>query len=247
MWDNKKNKDLFKFEREGLDFPFYNNTPELSTFKWIILVIGVVISLLFVLIPKPQIPQNIISFINFLIPFLTFMYVGSGKIGLICKKFQKSDLLLMLGCYLADFFYGFLMIVSLFLLGVSTNVNAVLNQTHDILFWVAAPLQIFGEELVKLFIFLIVLFLVYKYTNNRKVGVIVATLVSLVIFGLAHYNSYGNFIQMILVIGLGSFFTTFAYLVTKNVLTSYILHLASNFLNIGVLLSFLHNLVTTFI
>lgn len=36
-------KEKFKFLEDGIDFPFYNDIPKLSTIEWAILVIAVVI------------------------------------------------------------------------------------------------------------------------------------------------------------------------------------------------------------
>lgn len=50
--------------------------------------------------------------------------------------------------------------------------------------------------------------------------------ISLLIFGLIHYNSYnGALAQIIFVIGFGSIFYTYAYLKTKNVIVAYISHI----------------------
>ena len=225
---NSENKDKFKFEREGLDFPFYNNNPHLSNEKWIILTIGFLITLLFGLIPKTGIPQYIAEFIYFLIPFATFLYVANGKLGLICKKFQKSDIWLILGTIILYFVYSLVMGVLLKSLGIVAHTNPAISHLDSILFWIAFPFQIFGEELIKVIPFIIVLFLIYKFTGRRKLGIIMATLVSVIIFGILHYNAYGSIITVILIQGIGSIIMLFAYLKSKNILTSYIVHLATD-------------------
>lgn len=228
MSEDISEKEKFKFEREGLDFPFYNNKPHLSNSKWIILAIGFIITVLFSLIPKLVIPQDISGFLYFLIPFLTFFYVANGKLGLIIKKFQKSDVWLMLGTLILYFVYTTIIVLLLSSIGIVSTANPAIHNLDRILFWIVFPFQIFGEELIKLIPFLIVLFLVYKFTNNRKIGLIIAALASVLIFGLMHYNTYGNIITVILIQGMGSIIMLFAYLKSKNILTSYIVHLATD-------------------
>ena len=41
-------KKKFKFLEDGIDFPFYNDIPKLSTIEWAILVIAVVIFIILI-------------------------------------------------------------------------------------------------------------------------------------------------------------------------------------------------------
>ena len=83
-----------------------------------------------------------------------------------------------------------------------------------------------GEELFKVIAFLIAMFLIYRITKNRKVSMIIGVLAALLAFGALHYYSYsGNWPQIIFIIGIGSLFYFYAYLKTKNVMVSYIVHL----------------------
>lgn len=226
MTEDISEKEKFKFERKGLDFPFYNSNPHLTNSKWIILVVGFIITVLLSLIPKNIIPQYVFEFLYFLIPFLTFLYVANGKLGLIVKKFKKSDIWLILGTLILYFIYAMIIGFLLRSIGIEASANPALHNLDSILFWIGFPFQIFGEELIQLIPFLIVLFLVYKFTENRKMGVIIATLASVIVFGLMHYNAYGNIISIILIQGIGSIIMFFAYLKSKNILTAYIVHLA---------------------
>ena len=54
----------------------------------------------------------------------------------------------------------------------------------------ARPVQLLGEELYKLLTFLVVLILIYKLTKNRTLSVIVATVVMLLVFAVAHLTAY---------------------------------------------------------
>ena len=159
------------------------------------------------------------------------MYAAKGKIGLICKKFQKSDVKLLLILLVLEIVVSLSLIVLLdFLLGSSSQANPAFDSIHNIKFWITFPLQIFNEELIKIIGFIIVLFLVNKLTNNRKLGVIIATIISLSIFGFLHYPAYKDIVHSVIAIGLGSIVTMYAYLKTKNILASYVIHISYDIL-----------------
>lgn len=42
--------NFFKFEDEGIDFPFYNDIPKLSRVEWVILVLAPILVELIILI-----------------------------------------------------------------------------------------------------------------------------------------------------------------------------------------------------
>lgn len=45
------NKNMFKFEREGLDFPFYDNIKSLSKTKWLVLTLSFVVTFILMISP----------------------------------------------------------------------------------------------------------------------------------------------------------------------------------------------------
>ena len=90
-------------------------------------------------------------------------------------------------------------------------------------------LQIFSEEIFRIFLFLILMYFLYKYTNNRKKSIIISTVLVLIVFGLMHVNTYGyNIIQILLLQGFGSIFELLGYLKTKNLAIPIIIHLLIN-------------------
>ena len=93
--------------------------------------------------------------------------------------------------------------------------------------------QLFGEELFKTNMLLGILLLLFRRSHNRKSAVVIATLVTALVFGLAHYAAYGSIVQILLIQGLGSIIDMFAYLKTKNVLTSYAVHLLIDLIPLG--------------
>ena len=93
--------------------------------------------------------------------------------------------------------------------------------------------QLFGEELFKINMLLGILLLLFRRSGNRKSAIVIATLVTALVFGLAHYAAYGSIVQILLVQGLGCIIGVFAYLKTKNILTSYAAHLLLDFIPLG--------------
>ena len=84
--------------------------------------------------------------------------------------------------------------------------------------------QLFGEELYKILIFLVGLIIMFKLTKKRTLSIVVATTISLVCFALIHMTTYNSIIQILLLQGLASLFCMYNYLKTKNILTSYMQH-----------------------
>lgn len=220
-----KEKNRFKFERKGLDFPFYNNNPHLSTTKWGILLVGLLIT--FTLIMGPwEFPLK--RFTYFLIPFLSFGIATNWKFNTICKKFKKKDISLILIIIILSFIYSILISSLLTPLGVTSAVNPVRSQLHNLSFWIVFPFQIFGEELTKLIMLILTLFVSYKITNKRKLSIIIATLICAIIFGLLHLPAYQNIIVSILTVGIGDIIIIYGYLKTKNILIPFTAHLFYN-------------------
>lgn len=86
-----------------------------------------------------------------------------------------------------------------------------------------------GEEFFKVFLLLIIMYLVYKFTNNRNLAIRLGIIFTLIAFGFIHMGAYGRLLQVLLIQGLGSIFDLYAYMKTKNVLVSYIIHLLIDF------------------
>lgn len=109
----------------------------------------------------------------------------------------------------------------------------LLGETIDAGRIVLLLVQLFGEELFKTNMLLGILLLLFRRSGNRKSAVVIATFVTLLVFGLVHYAAYGSLLQILLVQGLGSIICVFAYLKTKNILTSYAAHLLLDLVPLG--------------
>lgn len=214
---------FFKFEDEHSDFPLYNNNPPIRLFKWAVLVLAIIITASLILIPLPI--GRVKGLLYFMIPFLAFGYATNWNFGLICKKIRRKDIALVLILFLLELIFSSIAAFILKDLGFVVHSNPVIGELTSVLTWIIIPFQLFGEELIKIIPFLILAAVFYHFTKNRKVAVIGATVLSLALFGILHLPAYGNLVSVLVLQGAGSVFTMFAYLKTKNIFVSYLIHL----------------------
>lgn len=119
-------------------------------------------------------------------------------------------------------------IVSLFLkqIGYITANNANTGLELTFISVVNMLLQLAGEEFYKILILLIVMYVAYRFTNNRSMSIYIGIIGTLLVFGLSNYAAYsGRILQILLNQGIGTIFNLYVYMKTKNFVASYILHL----------------------
>lgn len=228
---NTKN-DKFKFEDKGYDFPFYKNNPQLKTQDWIIVLSGIILSILYVLYVKKTIPSPFGEIVCLIIPLSTYLHISRGKIKYIARKLKKSDIKLITILLVITFITDMILGVILTLNHLNGIPSYTINQAGNILFWIGFPIEMLAEELIKLLPFLLVLYLVYTTTKNRKLAIIIATIITMIMFGLLHYPVYHSLIHVLLLQGLGSIFMILSYIKTKNMLPSYMIHFLIDFISI---------------
>lgn len=230
-------RDFFRFEDGDIDFPFYNGKPKLTICEWLILLIGVLVFIGIVVLPI-NIPIKIVPLIFGLSTLVPILYVSRNNWNLFFRMPNSNDIPLIILCALLYYLYSIIMLYILHGAGVGTNSN-VITRHIDIILYLCLIIQILGEELFKIILMLTVMFLVYSFTSKRKISMICGLVISLLMFGLIHYNSYnGALAQMIFVIGFGSVFYTYPYLKTKNVIVAYLSHILIDVIVLaGVILS----------
>jgi membrane protease YdiL (CAAX protease family) len=226
----------FEFEDKDSDFPYYKNDKFLSGKTGIILLFSVLLFIILILGPVKfhGYQEGLILFLAMSIPFVI---ASGGKIGTLFKKPTLNNLKLVVWCVLGNLLFLFVLVVINTIINTVVPVNMVNSAQNfgdyssiGLLNCIIDGFQIIAEELVRINVFLIVLYLIYKFTNNRKNSVIIAAIVSLLVFGLLHVNTYTNIIYCILVMGFGSFFTLYPYLKTRNALLSVLVHMIYNLL-----------------
>ena len=225
----------FKWERPGLDFPFYNDDSVPIWHGWLLLGVSLFVAVALNVSTFLPVDRSVFKIIVvFLIPLVTLLFVARSNIGTIIKKPRLGDIPLIIIVVVLDIAYSFAMGGLLhFVLGIPTQGNAVFGETMDAGFFALVFVQLFGEELFKTNMLLGILLLLFRRSGNRKSGVVIATFVTLLVFGLAHYAAYGSLLQILLIQGLGSIICLFAYLKTKNMLVTYVAHLIIDFIPFG--------------
>jgi hypothetical protein len=207
-----------------LDFPFYND----KNIKALDIFILAIMPILFTAytFSSLSIPFGLGPYLFCFLQLGAFLFVARGKISLLIKKLSFKDIVRVIVTVILQFIFAMVIAAIIkFVFNVTTNGNDVLNMKMDIVFWIKVIVQLFGEELYKILIFLVVLAIMYKLTNKRTLSIVVATTISLVCFALIHITTYNSIIQILLLQGLASLICMYNYLKTTNILTSYLQHL----------------------
>lgn len=224
--------ELLKFEREGFDFPFYKDN--LSKDRWIALILGFLINAIMVIF-SPQIKAIspvLFAVLFAVIPTIAFAYASKGDFSLILKKPVKKDIWLIIKMIILSYVFAILAGFTIKTLGFSFSPH-IGFQIEGIGLYITLAIQIWGEELLKFLLFIVLFALLIKSTNTRKKSMVISVAVTLVCFALLHFNAYSGRIAQILVMqGLGSIFTVFAYLKTKNIFVSYMIHFIIDFISV---------------
>ena len=227
---------FFKFEETTSDIPFYNGEPKLSKLDWMLLVMAEILFLIPIIFPI-EMGDEVFSCYLCLVVLLPILYVSKGKWNLFFKKIKRSDIKLIIACTILPFVYSMAVIAVLEYLKISSN-NPLANETHASLSVVILmAIQLLGEEFFKIILLILIMFLIYRFTENRKLSIVIAAIFTMMAFGSVH-QSYGPLIQVLLVQGLGSIFDLYAYIKTKNVLVSYLAHILFDFIPFAMEIAF---------
>ena len=207
-----------------LDFPFYNENPKIGVLDIIVLLIPIVFFTIYTFLPD--------SFLGGFGPYVfcgtllgAFLIAARGKISLIVKKPKLKDFGRVLLTLILQYVFAIVVgVIIQLVFKMQMNDNAVLELEMGFSFWIAIIVQLFGEELYKIIIFLLVLTLMNKLTKKRTLSIVVATIFSLFCFAMIHFTTYNNIVQILLLQGAATIFCMYNYLKTKNILTSYLQH-----------------------
>ena len=226
---NKKKSDRFWIEKRDLDFPFYNDE-SFGKKENLILLSGIVLFTVWTVLSQyVTLPRAVRVIGFFVIPTIPYLIVAKWSFSPIVKKFRLYDIVLIVGGAFLEFFGSLVMASFLIKIGFisagSVKPNPAVGVEHDFLFFIGLIIQLFGEEMVKLIVFFLVMNVLYKKTQKRKFSAFIAILVSSIFFGLLHYWTYENLILCIMVQGLTSAMISFyLYVRSKNILVTFGAH-----------------------
>lgn len=126
------------------------------------------------------------------------LYVCKGNYSIFFKIPRLKDIKLIICCVIANYLYTMIIAILLIGLGVDMVSHGSSSSTVTLASYTFQAIQLWGEEFFKIFILLLIMFGVYKYTNNRKLSLISGIFVTLIAFGLLHYNTNsGKIIQIL--------------------------------------------------
>ena len=214
-----------KLRRKYIDFPFYNDNPKISNIDIFILLIVPILFTIYTFLPY-RLPWGITPFVFCGLHLLAFLYVARGKLSLLVRNPNFRDYVRIIVTLILQ--YIFTIGLSLFLshkYQIAFNGNGIFESDMGLMFWIKIIIQLFGEELYKILIFLGMLTIMFKTTKRRKLSIFVALIVSLTFFSFLHMTTYNNILQILLLQGVATIFCFYNYLKSKNIMTSYIHHL----------------------
>ena len=218
------NIDWFKFEDREYDFPWYRHNPRVSKLGWIVLFFSIFVAFILYAIPDSEMFASILFCIALLVPVLYFL---DWDIKAIIRKPTSKQVGLAVLLFVGYIIYALVMGEILEILNLAgSDVVSVDMITLESLFSLIFAMM--GEEMIKLIPFLFFLRLFYKYSDNRKLSVIVSVLFVMVFFGLMHAMDFESIPSVLLLQGAGSIFEFYGYIKTKNVMVSYITHLCTD-------------------
>lgn len=219
--------EFFRFEDPSRDFPYYRHNPKISKTAWIVLLLLVPISFILYAVVGlySEFLGSLIFCFSLLIPLL---YYSNWDYSLLFRKPTRQEIKLAVLLFIGYIIYAVVVGEILYLLGLSgtatsDSLGVTLESTVSLIF------SMMGEELIKFIPLMFFLRLFYKYTNDRKLSVVLSTAIILIYFGLLHYDPYtSTIISVLLTQGLGSMFELYGYIKTKNIFVPYITHLLTD-------------------
>ena len=219
--------EFFNFENKDRDFPYYKHNPKLSKAAWFVLLASVPISLIVygIISCDSEFIGSILFCALMLIPLL---YFSKWDYSLIFHKPNRSEIKLAILLFVGYMIYAIVIDTVISSFGQTSQVTPEsLGVTSEMI--ISLIFSMMGEELLKFIPLMFLMRLVYKYSNNRKLSVIISTFIVLICFGLLHYSpGITPVISVIFIQGFGSIFEIYGYLKTKNLFVSYITHLLTD-------------------
>ncbi|WP_407454182.1 type II CAAX prenyl endopeptidase Rce1 family protein [Methanobrevibacter sp.] len=219
--------EFFKFEDTSRDFPYYRQNPKISKIAWIVLLLTIPIS--FWVYKKFPVESEILRSILFaLVLLLPLMYFSNWDFSLIFHKPTKSEIKLAVILFVGYLIYAFAIGEVLNAFGQNTVVTGnYYGLNGEILF--SLVFSMLAEELIKFIPIMFFMRFVFKFTNDRKLSLVVSSTIVLIFFGLIHYDPAVNtIIYALLIPGLGSIFELYGYVKTKNLFVPYLCHLLTD-------------------
>lgn len=232
-------------EPAGPDFPYYRDSPPtISTTGWLLILAAVAAGFAALLVPLP-ITDGIASgwlrvaaFIG--LPLVALGLAAPGRWTAIFGRVGFREVRLMFGFALLNILVSFAVGFLVKRFGtVASNQGiadaAGLEGVRLANFFAKTGVQLLGEELLTILPFLAILTLCHARLGlGRGAAVLVAWLLSAIVFGLLHLPTYNwNWVQCLVVIGSARLVLSWAYIWSKNIWVSTGAHVLNDWILIG--------------
>ena len=214
--------DRFKFEDGDFDFPFYNKNPHIPKWGWVVLFI--VWFMGFFLAVSDKLHFALMGCIVLIVPVLYFL---KWDYKAIFRKPSRRDLLLVVALFAGYMIYSLAIGMVLEQIGIVSS-GTVDPTSVGAMILVITVFNVLGEEFIKFIPFMFLLRVIYKYSNNRKLSVIISFALIMIMFASMHAFNPIMFIFALFIQGFGSIFEFYGYIKTKNVLVSFLCHLLTD-------------------
>jgi membrane protease YdiL (CAAX protease family) len=237
-----------RLEDAGKDFPFYNGAPSpISAGQWLFVLAMVTVAFLLLALPidwpggsfGPFIPALLFP----VLPLAALAWVAPGHWRSIFGRVGGREVKLMLGFALLNIVVSLSVGAALRAFAevtpnAATAQLGALDTAGQVAFFAKTAPQLFGEELITILPFLALLqWLVGSLGVGRRRAIIVAWLVSSLVFGLLHLPTYDwNVVQCVLVIGTARLVLTLPWIMTKNIWVSTGAHIVNDWSLFGLAL-----------
>lgn len=226
-----KKTNFFKFENKNDDFPFYNDESITITHVQSLFILAATIGGVFIF-QFVQIPSLISPFINIIFPLGALILVVGSKWTKLFRKIHLRDIKLVIITLVVMLIYSIIsgILIAIYFGGnanpVATSVQTNSLYMNILLFLNTIP-GLLGEELLTIIPFLVILkFSTHTLKVSRKKAVVIAWIVSSLIFGSLHLPTYKwNFIQAVFLISSTRLILTYTYMKTKNTWISFLVHI----------------------
>ena len=215
--------DRFKFEDEGYDFPFYNKNPYIPKWGWVVLFVAFIVGTILAVITE-KLPLIILGCIVFIVPVLYFL---KWDYKAIFRMPSRKDFVLIVALFVGYIVYGMVMEMILKQFGI-VSPGPMDSNSITVMTLITSIFSLMGEEFFKFIPFIFLLRVLYKFSNNRKLSVILSVAIIMVMFACFHAYNPTMLIFALFVQGFGSIFEFYGYIKTKNLLVPYLTHLLTD-------------------
>lgn len=230
------------------DFPFYHGQPvTLNSGQWLLVLAAVALGFACITAPIPVLisPAGIVirTVLFAVVPLVALRCVAGPHWKALFRRVRGVDIGWMVAFAILNLIVSSLvgiLVMKLFGADVNVAVGGLANQAvaDQMVFFLRSVPQLLGEEILTILPFLAILFWMHNRLGlSRGISVLIAWVVSAVIFGLAHLPSYNwNWLQCILVIGSARLVLTLAYIKTRNLWVSTGAHIINDWAIFGVVI-----------